>query len=80
MEDEDKKKIEEIIGGMQCSKNFKCAENGFKNLCCARDIGIESYLDCLEKEIFTCQFALDFGEGRLCQCPLRVFLAKKLKK
>lgn len=80
MKDEDRKKIEEILAGMQCSKNFKCAESGFEHLCRARDFGDEKYLECLEENPWACSFALDFGSGHLCQCPLRVYLAKKLKK
>ncbi len=80
MKDEDKKKIEEIIAGMKCPKNFKCAEHGFEKLCRAKDFGVENYLDCLEKNPYECPFALSFGYGYLCQCPLRVYLAKKIKK
>ena len=80
MKDEDRKKIEEIMAGMQCAKNFKCAENGFEHLCRAKDFGLETYLECLEEDPWECSFALSFGYGYLCQCPLRVYLAKKLKK
>ena len=80
LKDDDRKKIEEIIGKMSCPKAFKCAESGFETLCKARDFGVDSYLDCLEEKRDKCPFALPFGEGFLCQCPLRVFLAKKLDK
>lgn len=80
MKEEDKKKIEEIMGGMKCPKNFKCGENGFENLCRAKDSGLEGYLDCLEAKSGTCSFAFPFAYGFLCQCPLRVYIAKKLKK
>ncbi len=80
MKDEDRKKIEEIMAGMQCPKKFKCAEHGFERLCKAKDIGLESYLGCLEENPSSCSFALSFGEGHLCQCPLRVYLFNKLKK
>ncbi|MCP4681107.1 MAG: hypothetical protein GY864_02095 [Desulfobacterales bacterium] len=79
MKDEDRKKIEEIMAGMQCPKNFKCAESGFKYLCRAKDFGVENYLDCLEENPLACSFALSFGYGHFCQCPLRGFLSKKLK-
>ena len=79
MKEEDKKMIEEIIGGMQCPKNFKCAEGGFEDLCKATDIGLENFLNCLEKNPADCPFALSYGLRYLCQCPLRVYLAKKLK-
>jgi hypothetical protein len=79
MKKEDKKRIEEIIAGMQCPKNFKCSKGGFKDLCKATDIGLDNYLDCLEKKPANCPFALSFGLRHFCQCPLRVYLAKKLK-
>ena len=79
MNEEHKKRIEEIIAGMQCPKGFKCADGGFERLCKATDIGLENYLDCLEEKPMQCPFALSFGYRHLCQCPLRVYLAKKLK-
>jgi hypothetical protein len=80
MKDEDRKKIEEILAGLQCPKNFKCADGGFERLCKARDIGLKNYLDCLEGNPSACSFALSFGYGYLCCCPLRVYLSKELKK
>ncbi len=80
MNERDRKTIEEIIGQMQCPKNFKCAEAGFDVLCKAKDFGLECYLKCLEPNPLSCKFALSFGDGHLCQCPLRVYLSKKLKK
>ncbi|MEE8553065.1 MAG: hypothetical protein V3S72_07170, partial [Desulfobacterales bacterium] len=61
-------------------KNFKCAESGFEDLCKAKDVGLDSYLKCLESNPSICNFALSFGYKHFCQCPLRVFLAKKLSK
>jgi len=80
MKEEDKKKIEDIMGQMQCPKDFKCANLGFENLCRARDFGLEDYLECLEANPSQCRFALPFGEAHFCQCPLRVDLSKKLNK
>jgi hypothetical protein len=75
-----KKEIKEIIGQMQCPKDFICAKNGFEHLCKAKDFGLEKYLDCLEESPSKCKFALSFGKGYLCHCPLRVYISKKLKK
>jgi hypothetical protein len=80
MKKEHKKKIEETMAGMQCPKGFRCAEGGFKRLCKASDFNLENYLNCLEKNPAHCSFALSFGLKHFCQCPLRVYLAKKLKK
>ena len=80
MKEEVRKKIEEIKAGMKCLKGFKCADSGFEQLCKAIDFGLKGYLDCLEENHGTCPFALSFGNGHLCQCPLRVYLSKELKK
>lgn len=80
MREEHRQMIEEIIGNMSCPKKFKCAESGFAQLCKARDFGVESYLDCLDESRSVCKFALPFADIFLCQCPLRIFLAKKLRK
>jgi len=68
--------ILEIIGRMQCPKDFHCAKNGFQNLCLARDCGMDHYLECLADNHVPCKFAILFGELYYCQCPLRVYIAK----
>ena len=75
-----RKKIDELMAGMRCPKDFKCAKNGFERLCTAGDFGAETYLECLDLESADCHFALPFGGGRLCECPLRVYLFKKLRR
>lgn len=75
-----KRKILEIIGQMQCPHDFRCADSGFENLCKVRDFGLDHYLECLVENPMNCRFAISFGRTYLCQCPLRVYLAKKLKK
>jgi hypothetical protein len=80
MREENRKRIEDIIGEMQCPKGFKCAHSGFENLCKARDLGLESFLECLEDHPSSCKFSIFFGDSHFCQCPLRVYLAKHLKK
>jgi hypothetical protein len=80
MEEDYRKKIEKIIGQMQCPKDFKCCNSGFETVCKAKDVGLESHLECLEKHPFDCQFSVRFGGLYYCDCPLRVYIAKKLKK
>ncbi len=80
MEHKVKKEIADIVGEIECPKDFKCYKSGFHKLCRAKDIGIESFLECLEKDPKQCKFSLSFGLIHLCQCPLRVYIAKKLKK
>ena len=47
--EEHKEEIEKIIDRITCPKDFKCYKSGFENLGKARDIGIEGYVECLEK-------------------------------
>ena len=80
MQEEDTKELEEIIGELKCPKNFHCCESGFEMLCKAKDVGIEEFLECLEERPFECKFSIPFGNAHYCQCPLRIYIAKKLKK
>lgn len=76
MKPEHRVKISEIIGKMQCQRDFECVEFGFKKLCKAKDISLEDYVECLDPKHLDCGFALSFGHGYLCRCLLRVYLAK----
>ena len=80
MDEDVRKQIEGLIGGLSCPKNFKCASSNFQQLCHAKDIGMDNYLVCLDPLPRKCVFAFPFGDGHFCRCPLRVFLAKNLKK
>jgi hypothetical protein len=80
MKEEYKKLIEEVMPGIHCSKNFQCVESGLESLCKARDFRDENYLECLESYPHSCEFALPVANGYLCQCPLRIYLRKKLGK
>lgn len=74
-----KTKIKKIIKTIECPKDFKCYESKFKNLCKAKDIGLKSFLLCLEEKR-ECNFSIFFIDEYLCKCPLRVYIAKELKK
>jgi hypothetical protein len=72
--------IEEMIGGCTCPKDFKCYKSNFENLCKARDIGLESFVACLVRDPMECKFSLLFGGVFFCSCPVRIYIAKNLKK
>jgi hypothetical protein len=74
-----KKEIEEIIGKMKCQNDFSCYKSGFRELCKARDFGIEGYLECLEDNPLECKFAIAYGTLYFCKCPLRYYLEKNSK-
>lgn len=69
-----------IMGDMECGKEFKCADAGFRDLCRARDIGLDVHLECLDEGGENCQFATKFDAGHLCECPLRVYLYRTLNR
>jgi hypothetical protein len=80
MEKDVTKKIKEIIGELNCPKNFKCTKQGFKHLCKGKNVGLDHYLECLEENTVNCTFRVPYGKSHYCRCPLRVYLAKKLGK
>jgi len=74
------KEIEQIIAELDCPKDFICYKSGFSNLCRAEDIGLERYLECFGESSEECAFLLSYANVRFCDCPLRFYIAKKLKK
>lgn len=72
--------IEEIIDGLKCPKDVRCYTSEFRNLCRAKDIGLKSFVACMEKASLECKFSILFGGLTFCQCPLRVYIVKNLKK
>jgi len=77
MEDSTKRKIEEIIGEMKCPKDFVCYKSELQDLCKAEDVGMQSYLKCLEENPSDCVFSMGYAESHYCTCPLRCYIAKK---
>lgn len=73
------KKIDELIENMECQYDFMCTDSESKEICRAKNIGLESYLQCEEKSPYKCNYSLPFGESNFCKCPLRMYLSKELK-
>lgn len=72
--------IKDIMGQMDCPKDFECVRSKFENLCQAKDFGLKNYIECLEADPQRCDLALSFGETYFCRCPMRVYISKTLKK
>ena len=76
-----KEELLDILCGLHCDKGFVCYTSGQIKLCKAEDIGLDSYLVCLEKNPKECKFfSLIFGDKHICQCPLRIYIAKKMNE
>ena len=71
---------EEIINELELPEGCTCYKPGFGVQCKAKDIGVESFAKCLEKDPYACKFSVSFGYSYYCTCPVRVYLAKELKK
>jgi hypothetical protein len=78
MEKELENKIEELVGKSGCPKGFTCCIGGLEGLCKAQDVGLAT--ECLEENPFECSFSVPFGGLYYCECPLRIYIAKNLKK
>ena len=75
-----KREIEKIINENpnECPKDFECYSPGLENLCKAKDIGLKSFVQCLERP-GECEFSFSVGGSeRFCDCVLRVYIAKEL--
>ena len=56
----------------------KCHQQGVEKLCKARDIGMDSFVECLEKEPLECVCAIHCAHSWYCSCPPRIRIAKEL--
>ncbi len=71
--------IENIKLSMQCPRAFECHKSHFAQLCKVRDLGLTDLVECMADRSNNCVFAIPFGFGHFCKCPLRVYLAKELR-
>jgi hypothetical protein len=62
--------------GLTLPKDFKWFKPGLGFTCKAKDIGLDSYVECLETN--SCPFSVRFGYGYYCKCPARVRAAKEI--
>jgi len=79
MNEEQKKRIEEIMAGMECEKDFECYKSGFKKIGRAKNEGLLGYVECLEDPDRLCKFKVPFRDSVFCKCPLRVYVARELQ-
>ena len=63
-----------------CPEGCKCHNGGIDSFCKAEDVGLETFVECLEEEAFNCASSVSFADSYYCKCLLRVYIAKKLKK
>ncbi|MES0349630.1 MAG: hypothetical protein ABUK19_02820 [Desulfobacteria bacterium] len=81
MEQAHVQEVEEVMYEIGLPKDFKYYKPGVGFTCKAKDVGMESYIVCLEEHPLECKFSVGFfGDRFYCECPLRVYVAKMLEK
>ena len=58
----------------------RCHEQGIEKLCKAKDLGLESFVECLEEDPSECVSSLTLEDSHYCYCPLLVYMVNKRKK
>ncbi len=77
---EHKTEMEEIISGMECSKDFKCYKSGFEDMCKAKIYIDGEMVECLGETAESCKLSFHFGFGYICKCPLRRYIAQNFNR
>ena len=73
-------KIQEIVGGMQCRRDFECYKSEFENLCQTEIVGDAKLVGCFEENVKSCDYVFSFGKGNICICPLRHYIARNFNR
>ncbi len=84
MEKLTKEFVEQILGDKTCESGLICIESDFDELCKVMDIGMKSYMVCLEEDT-NCSFAItpfrhDNDDNWWCTCPVRMHISKEYNK
>jgi hypothetical protein len=72
--------IEKAINGLKLREDCKWFKRGFGFSCKAKDVGLDSFVECLEKDSCRCPFSVSYAYSFYCSCPPRVYIARELKK
>ena len=75
-----KRVLENLMKKIRCSKDFKCYKSGLKELCEAKDIGVNLVLVCKDDDAKNCNFSVGFASHYFCKCPIRFYLAQEMSK
>jgi hypothetical protein len=73
-------RLEELMTGLECPKEFLCYKSRFTHLCKVRKAGASGFLECLEPDSRNCQFSIPFDDPPACLCPVRIYLAAEFGK
>jgi hypothetical protein len=75
----DLQRIEETMLGSRLIEDCKWYKSGFGFTCKARDVGLDSYVECLETQSHMCPFSLSYAYSYYCSCRGRAIITKKFE-
>jgi hypothetical protein len=70
----------EAMPGMELLKDCECYKPRLGFTCKAKDVGLDSYVECMETYSCTCPFSVSYAHSYFCKSPARVYIAKKSEK
>jgi hypothetical protein len=70
------KELWDIMSDLECPKDFKCYKWEFT----ASEIESEAFQLCSEERSQECPFKFPMAGVAYCKCPVRVYLAQKLRE
>lgn len=73
-------RLQELMAGLECPKEFLCHKSGFTHLCQVRKTGRSGFLECLDENARDCQFSLPYGDPPACLCPVRGYIRAEFGK
>jgi hypothetical protein len=78
MEQVNMQEIEELMEFFRFD-GFGGPERNVEHLCEARDIGMTTFVECLEQNLNRCPNALSYGDSWYCSSRARVHITKGLR-
>lgn len=69
--------IEGRMTKQTCAKDFSCYKSGLTELCQARLTRGGKVVQCMEPKKTSCAYRMTTFFKRICQCPIRIHIAKK---
>ena len=80
MEQAHVQEVQEVMCEIELPKDFRYYKPGVGFTCKAKDVGMVSYLRCLEEHPLECKFSVGFfGDRYYCSCSARIYVAKTSK-
>jgi hypothetical protein len=72
--------LQKAINGLKLPEECEWFTPGSGFTCQARDVGLDAYVECLEKESCRCPFSVSYAYSYFCTFPPRVYVVKELEK